>query len=116
LAWIKNYEVESGARYRVFWKDPSGKQHAKVFKRKNHARSFQRSLDHALDRGLHGPAPRGAITLSEPWPDFIEAPPAPLAASTKSLYQMRWRGDSDDEFAEPLLNLRKIHPGRVAWR
>jgi hypothetical protein len=25
------------------------------------------------------------------WPDFIEAPPAPLAASTKSLYQMQWR-------------------------
>jgi hypothetical protein len=23
---------------------------------------------------------------------------------------MRWRGDSDDEFAEPLLDLRKIHP------
>jgi hypothetical protein len=53
----------------------------------------------------------GRITLSELWPDFIEAPPAPLAASTKSLYQMQWRGDSDDEFAEPLLNLRKIHPG-----
>jgi hypothetical protein len=58
----------------------------------------------------------GRITLSELWTDFIEAPPAPLAASTKSLYQMQWRGDSDDEFAEPLLNLRKIHPGRVAWR
>jgi len=29
LARIKTYEVESGARYRVFWKDPSGKQHAK---------------------------------------------------------------------------------------
>ena len=91
MAWIKTYEVKSGSRYRVFWKDPSGKQHAKVFKRKSDARSFQRSLDHALDTGGYTDPRRGRITLAELWADFIEAPPAPLAASTKSLYQMQWR-------------------------
>jgi hypothetical protein len=63
LARIKNYEIESGARYRVFWKDPSGKKHAKVFKRKSHARSFQRSPDHALDTGATRTRAEGASPL-----------------------------------------------------
>ena len=74
MAWIKSYEVKSGARYRVFWKDPSGKQHARVFKRKSDARSFQWSLDHALDTGGYTHPRRGRITLDELWADFIEAP------------------------------------------
>jgi integrase len=91
VAWIKTYEVKSGTRYRVFWKDPSGKQHAKVFKRRSDARSFQRALDHALDSGGYTDPRRGRVTLAELWVDFVEAPPVPLARSTQSLYEMQWR-------------------------
>ncbi len=56
MAWIKTYSVGSGVRYRVFWKDPSGKQHAKVYRRLSDARTHKRPLEHALDTGdVHRP-------------------------------------------------------------
>lgn len=33
MANIQRYTVASGKRYRLHWRDPSGKQHGKVFKR-----------------------------------------------------------------------------------
>ncbi len=53
MAWIKAYEVGSGPRYRVFWRDPSGRQQTKVFNRLNPARSFKRTVEQQVD--AHGP-------------------------------------------------------------
>jgi hypothetical protein len=42
VAWIKQYTVGAGSRYRVFWHDLGGKTHGKVFKRERDAQRLRR--------------------------------------------------------------------------
>jgi hypothetical protein len=76
VAFIKSYTLPSGRRrHRVFWKDPAGKQHGKVFKRHADAKSFAREVEHSLDRGTYSDPARGKISLGAFWEIFIAATP-----------------------------------------
>jgi integrase len=112
VAWIKTYELQSGEkRYRVYWRDPSGKPHGKVFRRFADARNSKRDLERSLDEGLYRDPARGRITLEELWMEFIQAPPTPLAPSTRSLYEMLARIYLLPRFGQHRLN--RIQPEDV---
>lgn len=91
MANIQKYTVASGRRYRLYWRDPSGRQHGKVYKRWDQAVAAKRKIEGDLQSGGYTDPARGRILLRELWSDFIEAPPRPLAESTKVLYEQQWR-------------------------
>jgi hypothetical protein len=49
VAWISTQDKKSGPRYRVFWKDSEGKQHGKVFRKYEKAKTFKREIEHSLE-------------------------------------------------------------------
>lgn len=54
MAAISKYKTSTGAsRYRVIWRDPSGKQKSKSFDRFNRAKDFQARLEHELREGSY---------------------------------------------------------------
>lgn len=111
MAWIKKYAVASGTRYRVYWKDLSGRQQGKVFSRLAEARSYKRELEQRLETGSYTSPARGRITLRELWSDFEATPHRPLAASTASLYRLQWRLHIDPALGDRRIN--SIEPGDV---
>ena len=114
MAWVKVYRVESGTRYRVFWRDPSGKQRGKVFKKRAEADKFKRKVEHDVEVGTYSDPARGRITLRELWEDFRSAPPRELAASTRSLYEMQWRVHIEPVLGDYRINV--LQPEHVRGR
>lgn len=91
MAWISTQDKKSGPRYRVFWKDSEGKQHGKVFRKYEKAKTFKREIEHSLEVGTYINPARGRIRLGELCKDFLDAPPVPLAPTTRALYETQIR-------------------------
>ena len=37
MAWLQKLERKSGVRWRVYWRDPAGRPHGKIFERRRDA-------------------------------------------------------------------------------
>jgi hypothetical protein len=65
VAWIEARTTESGkVRYRVYWRDPSGKTHGKVFARKRDAEAHGRQVMVLTAAG-------GTLTMSQSAPGVL---------------------------------------------
>jgi Tol biopolymer transport system component len=54
VAWIQKRSLKRGGQsYRVFWRDPAGKVHAKTFSRERPAQAFAREIESRKDQGLY---------------------------------------------------------------
>lgn len=65
MASIHKNAGKRGTTYRVQWRDPSGRQTAKSFKRYEDARVFARHVEADKDRGVYRDPKAGRITFKE---------------------------------------------------
>jgi hypothetical protein len=45
MAWLQKLERKSGVRWRVYWRDPAGKPHGKIFERRRDADAYGRLME-----------------------------------------------------------------------
>jgi hypothetical protein len=86
MAWIKRVERKSGPRFKVGWRDPSGRARYKTFPRLSLARAFKTHLEHSQVTGTYVEPSRGRITVSEQVEHFLTSSPN-LAPTTVALYE-----------------------------
>ncbi len=45
MAWLQKLERKSGVRWRVYWRDPAGRPHGKIFERRRDADAYGRLME-----------------------------------------------------------------------
>jgi hypothetical protein len=104
MAWIEARSTVSGkARYRVYWRDPSGKTHGKVFARRRDAEAFGRVMEQWKAEGNYFDPSRGRVTLaSYGESEFLNDPR--LSEKTRSNYAGAWNRDIKPHLGDRRLN------------
>jgi integrase len=92
VASIETLVLKDGKkRYRVWWRDPSGRVRAKRFPRYDAARSFLRDVEVDKVRGSYVDPARGKITVSEAWERFEAGPLRSYKESTQASHRFHFR-------------------------
>jgi integrase len=101
--WLQRLERESGIRWRVYWRDPAGKVHGKVFERRRDAEAYGRLMEQWKREGTYFDPARGKITLAQ----FVESEMlgrADLSEKTRDNYGGVWRRHIQEALGERRLD------------
>jgi integrase len=91
VASIETIVLKDGKkRYRVWWRDPSGKLRGKRFLRYEEARGFSRDIEGDKARGTYVDPARGKITVAEAWQRFKDGPLRSYKESTQWGYRLHF--------------------------
>ena len=102
MAWLQRLERKSGVRWRVYWRDPAGKPHGKIFERRRDADAYGRLMEQWKRDGTYFDPSRGRITLTE----FVEADVltrTDLSEKTRDNYSGVWL-----RHVQPVLGARRL--------
>jgi integrase len=102
MAWLQKLERKSGVRWRVYWRDPAGKPHGKIFERRRDADAYGHLMEQWKRDGTYFDPLRGKITLAE----FVEAEVltrTDLSEKTRDNYRGVWR-----RHVQPVLGARRL--------
>jgi integrase len=92
MASIETLVLKDGKkRYRVWWRDPSGRVRAKRFPRYDAARSFLRDVEVDKVRGSYVDPAKGKITVAEAWKRFESGPLRSYKESTQASHRFHFR-------------------------
>lgn len=86
MATIQKYKTEKGYRWRVRWRDETGKQKSKTFDRQRLAKDFLTKLEHEMREGSY--VEPSSITLREFLESWIESYKANIAPNTERGYRV----------------------------
>ncbi|MGH8325926.1 MAG: tyrosine-type recombinase/integrase [Steroidobacteraceae bacterium] len=87
---IQRYEASDGTRWRVRWREPSGRMRSRTFQSRRDAQGFDTDLKARRFRGE--PLPRASRqTLAEAWKDWQRLVGPEKAESTRRNYEAIWR-------------------------
>lgn len=91
MASIERVVLKRGQkRYRVWWRDPSGKVRGKRFARYDAARSFSRDVEADKARGAYIDPAKGKITVVDAWERFRAGPLRSYKESTQAAYRFHF--------------------------
>jgi integrase len=92
LASIETVVLKDGKkRYRVWWRDPSGRVRAKRFPRYDAARNFLRDVEADKARGSYVDPAKGKITIADAWGRFEAGPLRSYKESTQASHRFHFR-------------------------
>jgi integrase len=92
VASIETLVLKDGKkRYRVWWRDPSGRVRAKRFPRYDAARSFFRDVEVDKARGSYVDPAKGKIIVADAWERFEAGPLRSYKESTQASYRFHFR-------------------------
>jgi integrase len=92
VASIETLVLKDGKkRYRVWWRDPSGRVRAKRFPRYDAARSFLRDVEVDKVRGSYVDPAKGKITVADAWGRFEAGPLRSYKESTQASHRFHFR-------------------------
>jgi integrase len=92
VASIETIVLASGEkRYRVWWRDPSGRVRGKRFGRYDAARSYVRDVEADKARGFYVDPAKGKITIADAWERFEAGPLRSYKESTQSSHRIHFR-------------------------
>lgn len=86
MATIQKYKTEKGERWRVRWRDETGKQKSKTFDRQRLAKDFLTKLEHEMREGSY--VEPSSITLKEYLESWIESYKINIAPNTERGYRV----------------------------
>jgi integrase len=105
VASIETLVLKDGQkRYRVWWRDPSGRVRAKRFPRYDAARSFLRDVEVDKVRGSYVDPAKGKITVTEAWQRFESGPLRSYKESTQASHRFHFRA-----YVLPELGARRLN-------
>jgi integrase len=105
VASIETLVLKDGKkRYRVWWRDPSGRVRAKRFPRQDAARSFFRDVEADMVRGSYVDPAKGKITVAEAWERFEAGPLRSYKESTQASHRFHFR-----TYVLPALGARRLN-------
>jgi integrase len=92
MASIETLVLKDGKkRYRVWWRDPSGRVRGKRFTRYEAARTFVRDVEADKARGSYVDPSKGKITIADAWERFEVGPLRSYKESTQASYRFHFR-------------------------
>jgi integrase len=92
VASIETIVLRDGRkRYRVWWRDPSGRVRAKRFPRYDAARGFLRDVEADKARGSYVDPAKGKITVRDAWERFEAGPLRSYKESTQTSHRFHFR-------------------------
>jgi len=92
MASIETLVLKDGKkRYRVWWRDPSGRVRAKRFPKYDSARSFLRDVEVDKVRGSYVDPAKGKMTVAEAWERFEAGPLRSYKESTQASHRFHFR-------------------------
>jgi integrase len=92
VASIETLVLKDGKkRYRVWWRDPSGRVRAKRFPRFDAARSFVRDVESDKARGSYVDPSKGKMTVRDAWERFEAGPLRAYKESTQASHRFHFR-------------------------
>lgn len=92
MASIETVVLKDGKkRYRVWWRDPSGRVRAKRFPRYDAARNFLRDVEADKARGSYVDPAKGKITVADAWERFEAGPLRSYKESTQASHRFHFR-------------------------
>lgn len=89
MASIEKYETKNGQRWRVRWRDETGKQKSKTFVRQRLAKDFLVKLEHETREGSY--VEPSSITLKEYLETWIESYKSNISHNTERGYRVNIR-------------------------
>jgi integrase len=105
VASVETLVLKDGKkRYRVWWRDPSGRVRAKRFPRYDAARSFLRDVEADMARGSYVDPAKGKITVAEAWERFEAGPLRSYKESTQASARFHFR-----TYVLPALGARRLN-------
>jgi integrase len=105
VASLETLTLKSGERrYRVWWRDPSGKVRGKRFSRFDAARSFARDVEADKSRGTYVDPAKGKITVADAWEKFRSGPLRAYKESTRAAYRFHF-----ETYVLPVLGNRRLN-------
>jgi integrase len=91
VASIETIVLKDGKkRYRVWWRDPSGRVRAKRFPRYDAARNFLRDVEADKARGSYVDPAKGKITVRDAWERFEAGPLRSYKESTQASHRFHF--------------------------
>jgi integrase len=92
VASIETLVLKDGKkRYRVWWRDPSGRVRAKRFPRFDAARNFVRDVESDKARGSYVDPAKGKMTVRDAWERFEAGPLRSYKESTQASHRFHFR-------------------------
>jgi integrase len=92
MASIETLVLKDGKkRYRVWWRDPSGRVRAKRFPRFDAARNFVRDVESDKARGSYVDPAKGKMTVRDAWERFEAGPLRSYKESTQASHRFHFR-------------------------
>jgi integrase len=92
VASIETLVLKDGRkRYRVWWRDPSGRVRAKRFPRFDAARNFVRDVESDKARGSYVDPAKGKMTVRDAWERFEAGPLRSYKESTQASHRFHFR-------------------------
>lgn len=105
MASIETVVLKDGKkRYRVWWRDPSGRVRAKRFPRYDAARNFLRDVEADKARGSYVDPAKGKITVADAWGRFEAGPLRSYKESTQASHRFHFRTYVLPELGDHRLN------------
>jgi integrase len=105
VASIETLVLQDGMkRYRVWWRDPSGRVRAKRFPKYDAARSFLRDVEVDKARGSYVDPSKGRIIVADAWERFEVGPLRSYKESTQASHRFHFR-----TYVLPALGTRRIN-------
>jgi integrase len=105
MASIETLVLKDGKkRYRVWWRDPSGRVRAKRFPRFDAARNFVRDVESDKARGSYVDPAKGKMTVRDAWERFEAGPLRSYKESTQASYRFHFRS-----YVLPALGDQRLH-------
>lgn len=105
MASIETIVLASGEkRYRVWWRDPSGRVRGKRFIRYDAARSYSRDVEADKARGSYVDPAKGKITVADAWKRFEAGPLRSYKESTQASHRFHFR-----TYVLPALGNRRLN-------